>query len=83
MPAGAGGVHADVFSQAWPPSRPRAGSVSGAHAGSGHAAFTAGLNQILLVAAIIALVSGVISVTAIRSRDFVGQRGSLRDDPGT
>ena len=29
------GVHADVFSQARPPSRPRAGSVSGAHAGSG------------------------------------------------
>ena len=46
-------------------------------------AFTAGLNQILLVAAIIALVSGVISLAAIRSRDFVVQRGPLRDDPGT
>ncbi len=45
-------------------------------------AFTAGLNQILLVAAIIALGSGVISLTAIRSRDFVVQRGSRRDDPG-
>ncbi len=44
-------------------------------------AFTAGLNQILLVAAIIALGSGVISLTAIRSRDFVVQRGPRRDDP--
>jgi EmrB/QacA subfamily drug resistance transporter len=46
-------------------------------------AFTAGLNQILLVAAIIALGSGVVSLTAIRSRDFVVQRGSRRDDPGS
>ena len=46
-------------------------------------AFTAGLDQILLVAAIIALVSGVISLAAIRSRDFVVQRGSPRDNPGT
>jgi hypothetical protein len=46
-------------------------------------AFTAGLNQILLVAAIIALVSGVISLAAIRSRDIVVQRSPLRDDPGT
>ena len=45
-------------------------------------AFTAGLNQILLIAAIIALASGVISLTAIRSRDFVVQRGSPRDGPG-
>jgi EmrB/QacA subfamily drug resistance transporter len=35
------------------------------------AAFTAGLDQILLVAAIIALASGVISLIAIRTRDFV------------
>jgi EmrB/QacA subfamily drug resistance transporter len=34
------------------------------------AAFTTGLNLILLVAAIIALVSGVVSLAAIRSRDF-------------
>ena len=37
------------------------------------AAFTTGLNHILLVAAIIALASGVISLVAIRTRDFVQQ----------
>ena len=37
------------------------------------AAFTTGLNRILLVAAIIALVSGVVSLAAIRGKDFVGQ----------
>ena len=41
------------------------------------AAFTTGLNRILLVAAIIALVSGVVSLAAIRSKDFAQQgRGS-------
>jgi hypothetical protein len=39
------------------------------------AAFTTGLNRILLVAAIIAVASGVISMLAIRSRDFVQQHG--------
>jgi hypothetical protein len=34
------------------------------------AAFTAGLDRILLVAAIIALATGVISLAAIRTRDF-------------
>jgi MFS family permease len=34
------------------------------------AAFTTGLNRILLVAAIIAFVAGVVSLAAIRSRDF-------------
>jgi len=38
------------------------------------AAFTAGLNRILLVAAVIALVSGVISLAAIRGRDFAPQQ---------
>jgi EmrB/QacA subfamily drug resistance transporter len=38
-------------------------------------AFTAGLDEILLVAAIIALVSGVISLAAIRTRDFAQQQG--------
>jgi EmrB/QacA subfamily drug resistance transporter len=36
-------------------------------------AFTAGLNQILLVAAIIAFASGLLSLAAIRGQDFVGQ----------
>jgi predicted MFS family arabinose efflux permease len=36
-------------------------------------AFTAGLNQILLVAAIIALASGLVSLAAIRGQDFVAQ----------
>ena len=39
-------------------------------------AFTAGLDQILLVAAIIALVAGVISLAAIRTRDFAQNRPS-------
>jgi EmrB/QacA subfamily drug resistance transporter len=38
-------------------------------------AFTTGLNHILLVAAVIALVSGVISLAAIRGQDFAHQRG--------
>ena len=38
-------------------------------------AFTTGLNRILLVAAIIALVSGVISLAAIRGKDFAASRG--------
>jgi EmrB/QacA subfamily drug resistance transporter len=37
-------------------------------------AFTTGLNRILLVAAIIALVSGAVSLAAIRSKDFAHQR---------
>jgi len=37
-------------------------------------AFTAGLDRILLVAAIIALAAGVISLAAIRSRDFVREQ---------
>ena len=40
-------------------------------------AFTTGLNGILLVAAIIALVSGVVSLAAIRSRDFAPQQGPV------
>jgi EmrB/QacA subfamily drug resistance transporter len=36
-------------------------------------AFTAGLNQILLIAAIIALASGLVSFAAIRGQDFVAQ----------
>ncbi|MGO9144063.1 MAG: MFS transporter, partial [Streptosporangiaceae bacterium] len=39
------------------------------------AAFTTGLDRILLVAAIIALASGVISLAAIRSKDFAHQGG--------
>ena len=37
-------------------------------------AFTTGLNRILLVAAIIALVSGVVSLAAIRGKDFAHRR---------
>jgi hypothetical protein len=39
-------------------------------------AFTTGLNLTLLVAAIIALVSGVVCLAAIRSRDFVHQQAA-------
>jgi hypothetical protein len=35
-----------------------------------HAAFATGLNRILLVAAIIAFVAGIVSLLAIRSKDF-------------
>ncbi len=38
-------------------------------------AFTTGLDHILLVAAVIALVSGVVSLAAIRTRDFAHQQG--------
>jgi EmrB/QacA subfamily drug resistance transporter len=41
--------------------------------GIARAAFTAGLNEIMLVAAIIALASGVISLASIRTRDFANQ----------
>jgi hypothetical protein len=39
------------------------------------AAFTTGLNYILLVAAVIALVSAVVSLVTIRSKDFAHQGG--------
>lgn len=42
-----------------------------AAAAAARAAFTAGLDHILLVAAVIALVGGVLSLLLIRSRDFV------------
>jgi EmrB/QacA subfamily drug resistance transporter len=48
-------------------------------------AFTAGLNEILLVAAIIALVAGVITLAAIRTKDFAsGQQsgGAAAPSPG-
>jgi EmrB/QacA subfamily drug resistance transporter len=38
-------------------------------------AFTSGLDRILLIAAILALVAGVVCLVAIRTRDFVGQGG--------
>ncbi|HJY60296.1 MAG TPA: MFS transporter [Streptosporangiaceae bacterium] len=45
------------------PARQVAGTIT-------RAAFTTGLNRILLVAAIIAFVAGLVSLAAIRSRDF-------------
>ena len=52
------------------------GPLRGQVAGITKAAFTAGLNHILLVAAIIALASGVISLAAIRTRDFAQQQAA-------
>jgi EmrB/QacA subfamily drug resistance transporter len=49
------------------------GPVRPAVAGITRTAFSGGLNHILLVAAIIALVSGVITLLAIRQQDFVLQ----------
>ena len=46
------------------------------------ASFTSGLNEILVVAAVIALVSGVVSLVAIRSRDFALQRPDAAAPPG-
>jgi hypothetical protein len=40
-------------------------------------AFTTGLDQILLVAAIIALAGAVISLVAIRGKDFAQQQGPV------
>ena len=56
------------------PARQVAGTIT-------RAAFTTGLNRILLVAAIIAFVAGTVSLAAIRSRDFAraapgGQEGA-------
>jgi hypothetical protein len=42
------------------------------------AAFTTGLNRILLGAAVIALVSGMVSLAAIRGRDFAQQQRPAR-----
>src|SRR5689334_8118569 len=46
------------------------------------AAFTTGLDRILLVAAIIAFVAGVVSLAAIRSRDFARAAPAVRKAPG-
>ncbi len=60
--------------------RPAAGVIT-------RAAFTTGLDRILLVAAIIALASGVVSLAAIRSKDFAraapgGQEGPRNEATG-
>jgi len=44
-------------------------------------AFTTGLNQILLVAAVVALVSGVVSLLSIRSKDFTQPTTDLISKP--
>jgi EmrB/QacA subfamily drug resistance transporter len=46
-----------------PQTRQKVGTIT-------HAAFATGLNRILLVAAIIAFVAGIVSLLAIRSKDF-------------
>ena len=51
--------------------RPAVGTIT-------RAALTAGLNRILLAAAVIALVSGVVSLAAIRGRDFAQQQRPAR-----
>ena len=45
-------------------------------------AFTTGLDRILLVAAIIAFVAGVVSLAAIRSRDFARAAPGGQEGPG-
>jgi hypothetical protein len=46
------------------------------------AAFTTGLDRILLVAAIIAFVAGAVSLAAIRSRDFARAAPGGQESPG-
>ena len=60
------GRSGSVISQLPGPARQAVGTIT-------RAAFTTGLNRILLVAAIIALVSAVVSLAAIRSKDFAQQ----------
>jgi hypothetical protein len=57
------------------PARQVAGTIT-------RAAFTTGLDRILLVAAIIAFVAGVVSLAAIRSRDFARAAPGGQEDPG-
>jgi EmrB/QacA subfamily drug resistance transporter len=55
-----------LIQQLPPPARQQVATIT-------RTAFTTGLNHILLVAAIIAFVSGVVSLLAIRSKDFATQ----------
>jgi len=57
------------------PARQAAGTIT-------RTAFTTGLNRILLVAAIIAFVAGVVSLAAIRSRDFAHAAPGGQEGPG-
>ena len=57
------------------PARQVAGTIT-------RAAFTTGLDRILLVAAIIAFVAGVVSLAAIRSRDFARAAPGGQEGPG-
>jgi EmrB/QacA subfamily drug resistance transporter len=59
----------NVLSRLPGPLRPQVAQIT-------KSAFTSGLNHILLVAAIIALASGVISLAAIRSKDFAQQQAA-------
>ena len=56
-------------------------NLQGAVAMVTRSAFTAGLNQILLVAAVIAFVSGLVSLVAIRGQDFAAQSALAGDLP--
>ena len=62
----------DVIARLPAPARQVVGTIT-------RAAFTTGLNRILLVAAIIAFVAGVVSLAAIRSRDFARAAPGGRD----
>jgi EmrB/QacA subfamily drug resistance transporter len=57
------------------PARQVAGTIT-------RAAFTTGLDRILLVAAIIAFAAGVVSLAAIRSRDFARAAPGGQEGPG-
>jgi hypothetical protein len=57
------------------PARQVAGTIT-------RAAFTTGLDRILLVAAIIAFAAGAVSLAAIRSRDFARAAPGGQESPG-
>jgi hypothetical protein len=58
--------------------RPAARACQAGRGNDHPAAFITGLNRILLGAAVIALVSGVVSLAAIRGRDFAQQQRPAR-----
>ena len=70
------GPIADVIARLPAPARQAAGTIT-------RAAFTTGLDRILLVAAIIVFVAGVVSLAAIRSRDFARAAPGGQEGPGS
>ena len=71
----ANGQIGHVLSRLPAPARQQIGVIT-------RAAFTSGLDHILLVAAVIALVSGAVTLFAIRQKDFAQQQGGAAPPGG-